>query len=265
MTEWFSCTRIFTVTDWLGDIGLMAVNNSWLETIYASRMDFYCCWSSYFSSDLYNFLMFSKHLCSYIELLLNDWSTPIVTICCFSRSDQNNPLIMTHFCSNEWISIIKSITLVNKRYLEHCEALLVSSYIWKERYYFMGVGSFWPGLWHMSLCWHCRESYPQKYGYLVQWHCDHCFGSFKQLGTVITQPNVGTWCSDNVAVFSGSLKQLGIVVTQKNLGTWYSDAIIVYSGNFKQLKIFITQQNLFSWCSDTVIVFMGVSNDSELS
>ena len=56
-------------------------------------MDLYWFWSSYFTECLYNFLINSKHLYSYIALLLNNWSNPMVTIFCFSCSDWNNSLI----------------------------------------------------------------------------------------------------------------------------------------------------------------------------
>ena len=64
--------------------------------------------------------MFSKHLCSYIALLLYDWSIPMLTICCFSWSDSNELFIMTHCCSNDSISRIKSITSINVHDLERC-------------------------------------------------------------------------------------------------------------------------------------------------
>ena len=81
----------------------------------------------------YNFLMFPRHLCSYIALLINYWSTPMVNICCFSHYDCNNPLIMTHCFSNDSISKIKSITLVYASDLKHCSAWELSPEIWKLR------------------------------------------------------------------------------------------------------------------------------------
>ena len=113
---------------------------------------------------------FWRHLCSYKVLLLNYWSTPIITICCFSISDCKNHLRMIHFCSNESISIILSITLVNTRDLAHCAtwALLLS--IWKQKYYFPGGGFFFD--WHMQvypkwyMCWCC------SYKWLVNWWSD---------------------------------------------------------------------------------------------
>ena len=64
--------------------------------------------------------MFFRHLCSYILPLLKYWSTPIVTISCFSCSDFNSTLITTHFRSNYSISIIEEIALVSAIYLLHC-------------------------------------------------------------------------------------------------------------------------------------------------
>ena len=84
------------------------------------------------SSQFVYFFMLSRNLCSYKVLLLNDWSTPIITICCLSRSDCNNHLRMTHYGLNESMSGILSITLVNKRDLEHCAAwALLPSFLGK--------------------------------------------------------------------------------------------------------------------------------------
>ena len=76
---------------------MLSVNPSGVEIISDSIMLFYCCWSSHFPEDLYNLLLFSIHLCSYISQLLNDCSTPMVNIFCFSCSDYNNPLILINF------------------------------------------------------------------------------------------------------------------------------------------------------------------------
>ena len=54
----FYCTRIFTVTYFLGNIGLLSVNISGVDTITASRMDLYCCWSSNFPRLFYNLFIF---------------------------------------------------------------------------------------------------------------------------------------------------------------------------------------------------------------
>ena len=168
----FLALGFFTVTDWLGDIGLLPVNSSGVETIAVSRIALYCCWSSHFPVVLYSFLMFSRHLCLYITLLLNDCSTPMVTICYFSHSDCNNPLIMTHCCSNDSISRIESITLVNAHDVIYYAARALFPSIWKQRYYFMGGGSLWPGLWVVLLSWYFIGSDPNKtwaFGAVTMW------------------------------------------------------------------------------------------------
>ena len=76
----FLALGFFTVTDLLGYIGMLSLNPSIVETIVASIMAFYCCWSSHFPEDLYIFLIFYRNLCLYIALLLKDWSNPMVTI-----------------------------------------------------------------------------------------------------------------------------------------------------------------------------------------
>ena len=96
----------------MGDIVLLSVNPSVVETIAASRMYFNCCWSSHLPACLYNLLMFSRHLCSYISLLLKDWWMPMVCTWYFSRSYCNIPFSTTHCCSNVYIDRTESITLV---------------------------------------------------------------------------------------------------------------------------------------------------------
>ena len=79
---------------------------------------------------------------------------------------------MTHYCSNYSTSIIKSIPLFNSHYLEHCSAWVVFPSILKQRYYFLGRGSFLPGILVLLLCWYCSESYPKMtwaLGLLVMW------------------------------------------------------------------------------------------------
>ena len=134
MTDWFTFNRIFTVTDSPGDIGLFLLNYLLVDTIAASRMALYCCLLAHFPADLYDFLIFSRHLCSYKSLLLNYWSITMVIICWFSRFYYNNSLILTHCCSNYSISIIKSITLSNALYLEHWTAWSDLSSLWKYIY-----------------------------------------------------------------------------------------------------------------------------------
>ena len=76
-----------------------------------------------------------------MSLLLKDILTPMVTICCFSCSDCNNPLIMTLCCSNESILNNDFRTLVKALDLAHCATWTVLPSVWKYRYYFTGKGS----------------------------------------------------------------------------------------------------------------------------
>ena len=54
----FIVVWFFTVTYCLGDIVLLSVNPSGVETIHASIMALYCCWYSHFPEDLCNLLLF---------------------------------------------------------------------------------------------------------------------------------------------------------------------------------------------------------------
>ena len=86
----------------------------------------------------YNFLMFSIHICSYKALFLNDWSNPMATMCFSSCLDCNNPLIITHFCSNKSISNIAFRTFINALDLSHCAAWEIFPSILKHIYSFPG-------------------------------------------------------------------------------------------------------------------------------
>ena len=83
------------------------------------------------SSQFASFFDVLSHLYSYKTMLLNDWSTPIIITCCWRRSYCNNPLIITHLCSNESISRILSITLVDTRDLVNCAVWAILPYFWK--------------------------------------------------------------------------------------------------------------------------------------
>ena len=98
--SYFIAMEFLVDTNGLGVIRLLLVNPSGFETSAASNISFYCCWYSYLPAVLYNFLMFSIHLCLHKSLLLNYWSIPVSTICFSSCSECNNPLIITYFCSN---------------------------------------------------------------------------------------------------------------------------------------------------------------------
>ena len=86
--------------------------------------------------------MFPRHLSSYIILLLNDWKITIVTICCFIWYNYNKIFRMTHYCSNDPIPRIKSITIVNACDFSHFVAWENFPSIWKQIYYFPDGGSF---------------------------------------------------------------------------------------------------------------------------
>ena len=74
----FRALGVLTGDDVMGDIGLLLVNPSGVETISASRISLNCCWLSHLPFCLYKFLMFSMHLCSYIALLLKDGWMPMI-------------------------------------------------------------------------------------------------------------------------------------------------------------------------------------------
>ena len=96
----------------MGDVGMLSVNSSGVETISASRIYLNCCWSPNLPANLYNILMFSRHFCSYIALMFKDGSTPMVCMWYFSRGDCNITLSTTPCCSNLSIYRTESITLV---------------------------------------------------------------------------------------------------------------------------------------------------------
>ena len=97
----FLALQFLTIMGGPGDIGLLSVNISGVYTIYASIISLNYSWSLHFPEDVYSWFIFSRHLCLYIAQLFNYWSFPMVTICCFSWSDINKPLIMTQCCSND--------------------------------------------------------------------------------------------------------------------------------------------------------------------
>ena len=67
----FLALGFLTVTNGPGDIGLLSVNPSVVETMDTSIMALYCYLSSKFPAGFDKLLMFYRHLCSYIALLLN--------------------------------------------------------------------------------------------------------------------------------------------------------------------------------------------------
>ena len=117
--RYFITLGFFTGTDVPEDILLLSVNLSVLD---AMRLQSLPCTdvNNHISSQF--FFAFSRHLCSYKALLLNDWSTPIIIICRFSLSGCNNHLRMTYCYPNGSMSRVVSITLVNTCDLEHWAA-----------------------------------------------------------------------------------------------------------------------------------------------
>ena len=102
--------HFLTIMGGLGNIGLLSVNLSVVDTMDASIIYINCSLSLYLPANVYISFMFYRYTCSYITHLINDLSIQIVTICCFSQSDWNYPLMLTLFCSKDLISMIKSIT-----------------------------------------------------------------------------------------------------------------------------------------------------------
>ena len=107
-----------------------------------------------FAKIVYNILIFYIHICLYIALLLNYWSITIEIIWCFSRSDCNNPSIMTLFFSKYSISGIKSMILFNALDLEHWDAWSDFPSLWIQIYYFPDGGSFNDVVAVEELIWH---------------------------------------------------------------------------------------------------------------
>ena len=66
----FLALRFLTIMGVPGVIGLLSVNLSVLETIQDSILALKCSLSLHFPEDLYNVLMFSRHICLYIAQLL---------------------------------------------------------------------------------------------------------------------------------------------------------------------------------------------------
>ena len=93
-------------TDGLGVIRMLSVHPSGFETSDASIDTSYFCRSSHLPTVLYNFLMFSKHLCPYKALLPNYWWTPMANMCFPSCLECNILLIITHCSSELWLMLL---------------------------------------------------------------------------------------------------------------------------------------------------------------
>ena len=58
-------------SDWSDDNICFSMNSSGVEPITYSIIALYYCWSSHLPADLYNFLVFPRHQCSYKALFIN--------------------------------------------------------------------------------------------------------------------------------------------------------------------------------------------------
>ena len=92
----------------------------------------------------------------------------MVTIFWFGHSDWNNPLIMKHLWSNEWVFIIESINLGNAHDLEHYSAREILLSILK--YVFFRVEVFSDIFYELFSCVEISvNQIPTKYVQLMQW------------------------------------------------------------------------------------------------
>ena len=91
-----------------------------VNTISVSLMELYYCWSSKFPSDLYNLLIISRNIFSYEEILLDYWSTAMVTICCLSCYNFNTLLS----CVN-----IRTLIIISNIF--SCRALIISVLVYQ--------------------------------------------------------------------------------------------------------------------------------------
>ena len=118
-----------------------------------SIMTLYCCLLSHFPEHLYNFLIFSKNMCSYRELLLKNLSNTMVTIFCSIFSDCNTDLRITIICYYYPMEIIVSTTFGRSLDLEHCISQAVLPSVWKQRHSFPYWDSLWCIILSMLLIW----------------------------------------------------------------------------------------------------------------
>ena len=104
LIDWFSCDSLF-------DSHILSKRHWVVITRFLSQGDNLC--FKYclvllliitFSSRFVWLVNFSRHLCSYIAQLLNDWSNTMVTMCCFSSYDCNNHLINDIFLL-KWVNL----------------------------------------------------------------------------------------------------------------------------------------------------------------
>ena len=77
----FLALGFFENIDGPGDIGLLLLDIVVVENIATLTMALYFYLSSHLTADFYNLLILSRHICFYNSILLNNWSTSIVTMC----------------------------------------------------------------------------------------------------------------------------------------------------------------------------------------
>ena len=171
MTEWFYCTRIIYRCGRSKWNLLLSLRPTGVDKISDPRIYFIMLLIVTFIVRFVYIINFSKHLCSYRAILLNDWYTPIVTLLYFSFYDCNTLLRMTHYCSNYSIERIVSITLVNALDWTQCAAWTVFLSVWEQIYSFPWGGSLWCVILVVLFFWNCSVSDPN---FLFAWCIGHC-------------------------------------------------------------------------------------------
>ena len=81
LTEWFSCTGVFTITGWTVFSKSFRGGEYWRLQNSLVLLLIITCYRRFAK-----ILNIFRHICLYISQLFNNWSTPMMTICCFSRS-----------------------------------------------------------------------------------------------------------------------------------------------------------------------------------
>ena len=120
----FLAPGFLTGDDVMGDIGMLSVNPSGVETISASRISLNCCWLLHLPACLYDFWFFQDISVHIYHLFLKKGWIPMVFTSSFSRGYRNITLSTTHGCTNVSIEITESIALVIILYLIHLAAWL---------------------------------------------------------------------------------------------------------------------------------------------
>ena len=130
----FNCLELWFSSSDMGDMGLLLVNLSGVETIASSGISLNYRWSSHLPACWYNLLTFWRHMFKKISLLLNYWSIPIVFMWSLRICDCNMPLSTTHCCSNVSIERTQPTVLIIILYLTNLAAWEDLPSIWKHIY-----------------------------------------------------------------------------------------------------------------------------------